>query len=121
MDGAPFLPFGYFTHEAGLAARGDQLYLTPLGINNFMHYMFLGDDTPIAVEDYVVLLDDATQMGSWIQPQLAAIDAGIGKTPPINWTNLANIVRTLSPLPGLWAWCVQSLQLCLLFPYLAMH
>jgi hypothetical protein len=100
VDGAPFLPFGYFTHEPGLAAQADQLYLTPLGVNNFMHYMFYGVDTPKAVADYVTLLDDVTQMGAWIQPNLASVDAGIGKNPIINWTAMADIVHTLSPLPG---------------------
>ena len=108
VDDGPFLPFGFFTHEAGLASREDQMYLASLGINNFMHYMFEGYDTPIAVEDYTVLLADVTQLGAWIQPDFAPM---ANEKQPIlpnvtaNMTaELAAAVSALAPLPGVWGW-----------------
>eukprot|EP01051_Picozoa_sp_SAG22_P004251 SAG22_NODE_223_length_14745_cov_16.175065_8_plen_250_part_00 len=63
VDGAPFLPFGYDTHAPGATTRAAQLYLTSLGMNNYMHYFF-AKYSPEALAEYNTLMDDAAQLVS---------------------------------------------------------
>ena len=63
VDGAPFLPFGYVTHAPGASARAPQLYLTSLGMHNYMPYFF-AKYSPQALAEYNTLMDDAAQLVS---------------------------------------------------------
>eukprot|EP01052_Picozoa_sp_SAG31_P021397 SAG31_NODE_1652_length_7628_cov_100.866118_5_plen_1445_part_00 len=102
VDGVPFLPFGYDTHAPGATSRVAQLYLTSLGMNNYMHYFFAKYSTE-ALDEYTTVMDDAAQLGAWLSVDMIGLISAFDE----NQTEyLKEIVGNAVDHPAVWSYYV---------------
>jgi hypothetical protein len=105
VDSRPFLPFGFGTQAPGATARAIQAYLSTRGVNNFMHYFF-EDYTAAARDDWAAVLDDAAQLGSWVQAQAADKLGAFTKSDSAQQSAFSLFAKEMAQQPAVWSYYV---------------